>query len=175
MLILTICNHGICFLFPPAFKWNCCYICMIKHNRKIQSMVTVGGKQSASKNHQQAGRRAEKCCQSSLNKRLLSCSCQLQSVTCFLYLKQDTFTSRGACRGSEDYLSSGNTCYWLTCMLLAWLTATMIIATPPSQRLPWSEGCTFYGCLSIMYPFSSTSVPEDVIITGSQRFSHGPR
>lgn len=124
---------------------------------------------------QQAERRAGKCFQSSLNKRQLNSSCQLQSVTCFLYLKQDTFTSRSACRGSEDYLPSGNTCYWLTCMLLAWLTATMIIATPPCQRAPWSEVCTFYGRLSIMYPFSSTRIPEPVVITGSQTFSHRPR
>lgn len=29
----------------------------------------------------------------------------------------------------------------------------MIIATPRCQREPWSEGCTFYACPSIMCPF----------------------
>lgn len=128
-------------------------MCSWKHNQKFKSMVTVEGKQGSSRNRQQAERRIGRCFSSTRNKRLLSCSCQLQSVTCSLYLKQDMFTSRGACRRSEDCLSSGKTCYWLTCMLLTWLTATMIIATPQCQWGPWSEGSTFYRCLSIIYPF----------------------
>lgn len=72
-------------------------------------MVTVVGKQGASRTREQAEGRVEKCFLSTLNKRILSRSCQLQSVTCFLYLKHETFTCSGACGGCEDRLPSSNT------------------------------------------------------------------
>lgn len=86
------------------------FFCVGK-NEKIQSMATVGGKQGASRTREVTEGWVEKCFLSALNKRILRRSCLLQSVTCFLYLKQETFTCSGGCGGCEDSLSGSNTAH----------------------------------------------------------------